>query len=123
MPTYIQPSTIADVLIAEVHHGWTKENGVLAGGANYVRGTVLAKVAGKYQALDPASEVAAAKVPHAVLGNPVDATAGDAPGLVIARGAVVNEASLVWPEGITDAQKADALDYLELRGIVARTVL
>jgi len=42
---------------------------------------------------------------------------------VLARGAVVDVAGLVWPVGATDAQKAAALDELEARGIVARAAL
>ena len=119
MATYVQPYSIADVLTVEVAQGWTKETAILTGGVAYVRGTVLAKVSGKYQALDPAAS-GDGKVAAGVLGDPVDTTAGDAQGLVIARGAVVNLDALGWPAGITDAQKAKALADLDSRGIVAR---
>lgn len=120
MTMYLQPGSIADVLLVEVHQGWTKENGVLLAGSAYVRGEVLAKVAGKYQALDPAATGDAA-VPVGVLGDPVDATLADTRGVVIARGAVVNLNALIWPTAITDVQKAAALAELDARGIVART--
>jgi hypothetical protein len=113
--------TLSDLLLVEVCPGWTKERGTLTGG-NYAFGTVLAKVAGKYQQLAPAG-AGAAKVSFAVLGEDVDASAADAPGVVIARGAVVDADLLVWPAGITDAQKATALTELEARGIVARSAL
>ena len=50
-------------------------------------------------------------------------SAGDKPGVVIARGAVVEASNLVWPAGATDAQKATAITELEARGIVVRTSL
>ncbi|MNG31472.1 hypothetical protein D3C84_1172860 [compost metagenome] len=53
----------------------------------------------------------------------MDATASDQPGVVISRGAVLDLAELAWPEGITEAQKATALDELTALGIVARAAL
>ena len=122
MPTYIQPGTIADVLMLEVAQGWTKEVGVMAAGVAYARGDVLAKVTGKYHIVDPAGSGDAA-IAVGVLGDPVDATAADAKGVIIARGAVVDAAALVYPAGATAPQIALAVAQLESRGIVARAVL
>ena len=83
---------------------------------------MLAKVSGKYQALDFAG-TGAAKKSVAVLIEAVDATAGDKPGLVVSRGAVIDPAELAWPASITESQKATALDELNALGIVARAAL
>ena len=122
MPTYDAPKPLSDLLLAEVHPGWSKDTAPFAAGAVYPQGTVLALVSGKYQALDPAG-TGDAKKSRAVAAETVDATAGDKPGVVIARGAVVEASSLVWPAGSTDAQKATATTELEARGIVVRTSL
>lgn len=122
MPTYTKPKTLGDLLLVEVAPGWTKEKGLLLAGTDYPLGTVLAKVSGKYQALDPAG-TGAVKKAAAVLAVNVDASAGDAPGVVIARGAVVEPTELLWPAGATDPQKATALDELNVLGIVARAAL
>jgi hypothetical protein len=122
MPTYTPPKTLGDLLLVEVAPGWTKETGLLLAGTLYGIGTVLAKVDGKYQALDPVA-VGAAEKAVAVLGEAVDATGADAPGVVIARGAVVDSAELLWPAGITDAEKSIALGELNALGIVARAAL
>lgn len=122
MPVFNQPGTIADVLILEVAQGWTKEVGVMAAGVAYQRGDVLAKVSGKYHIVDPAGAGDAA-IAVGVLGDPVDATAADAKGVVIARGAVVDAAALIYPTGTTAPQIAAAVAQLESRGIVARAVL
>jgi len=122
MATFNQPKDLGDLLLVEVSPGWTKEKAVLLAGTDYPLGQVLAKAAGKYQALNPAGADGAEKA-AAVLGEHVDATAGDKSGVVIARGAVVTLAELAWPAGITEAQKTAALDELNALGIVARAAL
>jgi len=122
MSTHTLPKQLGDLLLVEVSPGWTKQKGLLLLGAVYAIGTVLALVDGKYQALDPVGEGAAEKA-VAVLGEAVDATAADTSGVVIARGAVVDSAELLWPAGITDAEKAIALDQLNALGIVAPAAL
>lgn len=122
MPTYTPPKTLGDLLLVEVAPGWTKEKGLLTLGVNYPMGTVLAKVSGKYQVLDLAGAGTANKA-VVVLAENVDATAADTPGVVIARGAVVESVELLWPAGITDPQKVTALDELNALGIIARAAL
>ncbi|UVM52206.1 MULTISPECIES: head decoration protein [unclassified Pseudomonas] len=122
MATFTQPKDPGDLLLVEVCPGWTKDKVTLLGGVNYAFGQVLAKVSGKYQVVDLAG-TGAAKKSVAVLIEAVDATASDQPGVVISRGAVVDLAELTWPVGITEAQKATALDELNALGIVARTAL
>lgn len=121
--TFTQPKTLAAVLLLEVKPGWTKQKVLLKAGAAYALGTVLAIDANKkFVHLDPADD-GSEKVAVAVLGEAVDATDGDATGVAIKRGAVVDLTELVWPAGITAPQKAAALDQLEVVGIVAETPL
>lgn len=122
MATYTPNKTLGDLLLVEVAPGWTKGKGTLLAGTSYALGQVLAKVAGKYQVLDPAG-TGAAKKAVAVLCEAVDATAGDAPAVLIERGAVVEVTELAWPAGITEPQKATALDELTALGIVPRASL
>ena len=120
--TFNQPKDLGDLLLVQVSAGWSKDRVTLLGGSDYALGQVLAKVAHKYQALDP-SGAGPAKKAVAVLAERVDASAGDAPAVVIARGAVVARAELVWPAGITEPQQTAALDELNALGIVARATL
>lgn len=122
MPTFTPKKTLGDLLLVEVAPGWTKEKATLLAGTDYPLGTVLSKLAGKYQALDPAAVDGTEKA-VAVLGERVDATAADAPGVVIARGATLELNELVWPADITEPQKATALAELNTLGIVARAAL
>jgi len=122
MATFNQPKDPGDLLLVEVCPGWTKDKATLAGGAHYSFGQVLAKASGKYWVLDVAG-TGAAKKAAAVLIEAVDATAGDQPGVVIARGATIDVTELAWADGITEAQKTTALDELNALGIVARAAL
>ncbi|TDV42900.1 bacteriophage lambda head decoration protein D [Pseudomonas helmanticensis] len=122
MATFNQPKDLGDLLLVHVSPGWTKDRITLLGGSDYALGQVLANVAGKYQALDPAGAGPANKS-VAVLAEHIDASAGDTPAVVIARGAVLALPELVWPPGITEPQKAAALDDLNAQGIVARATL
>ena len=57
-----------------------------------------------------------------VLAFGVDATTGDRDdALLIARHAIVASHALVWPAGITPAQKATAIAQLTARGVLVRT--
>ena len=122
MSTQIQPKTIGDLLVLEVKPGWSKERGMLAAGSIHLFGTVLALVGGVYKSFDP-DAVDGSEKAHAVLAEEVDATAAAAPGVVIARGAVLDAEALVWPVGITAPEKAAALVQLEARGIITRILL
>ncbi|MER8591453.1 head decoration protein [Mesorhizobium sp. M1182] len=74
----------------------------------------------QYVAYNPAgtdgSEVAAAIALYPAV-TPADATAAIA---IIARSAEVNGHQLEWPAGIAAADKADAVQALEARGIIIR---
>lgn len=74
---------------------------------------------GKVKALTPAA-VDGSQDAYGILGASVDASGGDLPGFAIVRIAVAKDAGLVWPGGITAAQKAAALAQLEAKHIVAR---
>jgi hypothetical protein len=112
---------ITDLVLVEVNPAWSREVVTITGSA-VQRLEVLALVAGKYQQIDFAGEGAAA-VAVALAYEAVDASEADAKGVVLARGAVVDVASIVWPAGATDVQKAAALAQLEARGLVARAAL
>ncbi|MGO1000840.1 head decoration protein [Lysobacter sp. CA196] len=123
MTAFTQPKNLSDLLLTEVAVGWTKQIGRFASGAEVPLGAVLALVDGVFQPLDPGSANAAAKKAYGVLAETLRASESTRKGTVVARGATVNEAALVWPGAITAPQKAAATAELEARGIVARAVL
>lgn len=119
-----EKNTLGDVLLAEVLPAWTRQTGTLAdqAGVDVPVGTVLAKVTGKYQPVNFGGS-GGAEVAVAVLAESKLAHNDDGPAVVIARGAVVNAAGLVWPAGATSPNKATGTAALEAAGIVVRTAL
>lgn len=79
----------------------------------------VAEGSGEHAQLDPdgndGSETAAA-----VLYADVDATDAAAEAVLIVRDAEIVTSELVWPDGITDNQKATALAQLKALGLIAR---
>lgn len=118
--------TDTDVVVDEGHNRFSRDEDILAAGSGAVAcGTVLGRVSaagaskGKFKPLDPAAtdgtQRAAAIILHFALADNADATIVN----LKRRAQVVNHA-LVWPEGITDGQKLEALEHLEAFGIIAR---
>lgn len=122
MTTFTLPKQLSDLLLIEVAPGWTKQRVTLLAGTDYPLGTVLSRLDGKFQPLATGASDGA-EVAVAVLAEAVDATAGDKPGLAIARGAVVALDELVWPASIGEPEKSLALATLNALGIVTHTAL
>lgn len=99
----------------------SRENIVVAAGANLVPGTVLGKVtaSGKYVAHAPAAADGSQNAAAIVLTDAPAATA-DARVAAIVRGAEVNGNLLVWNGSITAPQKTTAVNALAALGILVR---
>lgn len=121
-----QKNTLADLLLVEVHRGWSRQTLVVGdqAGAAVPFATVLGKVtaSGVYVPLAPAAEDGSQNA-AAILLDDLPAVSDDTRAAALRRGAVVNPAALVWPAGITGAQKSAALALLEVNGIIAQPVL
>jgi hypothetical protein len=93
------------------------------GATDFVAGdrftVTVAEGSGKYKEYNPAN-TDGSQVASAILIDFADATAGDCPGVVIARHAEVNKAELIWFTGANDAQKEAGLTELRLYDIIAR---
>lgn len=109
-------NTLGDLLLVEINPAWTRQISPITG-TKLPMGTVLAKLADKYQRIDFAG-AGGAEVAAAVLAEDIDASAGDVRGVIIKRGAVVASDALVWPSGVTAPQKTGALAQLEALGVV-----
>ncbi|TCS71987.1 bacteriophage lambda head decoration protein D [Sulfuritortus calidifontis] len=122
MPTLTQAPTLGDLLKYEAPNLYSRERSTVAAGQYLPLGAVVGRMAatGKLKALDP-SAADGTEVAAGVLGNAVDATLIDREdAILIARHAIVARGALVWPAGITAAQKAAAIAQLEARGILVR---
>lgn len=114
---YLPPLTVAAAYVS------THINLTVADGANdWDIGDIIhvTVTGGDYEALDPAATTGE-QTAAAILFGAVDASVADAAGVALVRGpATVKATELVWPEGISDANKAIALAKLAKAGIVAR---
>jgi hypothetical protein len=122
MPAIHSRNTLGDLLKFEGPQLYSRDTGTLAAGQNLSLGTVLARRTsdGKLLAVDPAASDGS-EVAVSVLAADCDATLIDRDdALVIARLAIVARSALLWPAGITLAQKAAALGQLDARGILVR---
>jgi len=129
MAPLVKPPSEGDLLKLDLDKNYTREVVTLLAGTNYALGAVLGQFTaganeGKY-ALSPnaaADPDVGNQTAAAVLIQAVDASEGDATGVVIRRGpAIVARGMLVFDATIDDADKRAAkIAQLTALGIVAR---
>jgi hypothetical protein len=123
MTTLTEGKHAGGFLVWETSRDYTRETVTIASGAGKLEpGTVLGKITtgGKYTGLAPAATNGSQNA-VGILWAGVDASAVDAPGVVVLRGpALVNQHELVWPDGATEAQITAATTSLAALGIILR---
>ena len=122
MPALTEAKNLGDLLKYEAPNLYSRDRVTVASGQNLALGTVVGSVTatGKVKGLDPSASDGS-EIPSGVLLGAIDARLADRPdGLIVARHAVVAETALVWPSGITPAEKNAALATLKSLGILAR---
>ncbi|MDP2167973.1 MAG: head decoration protein [Thermodesulfovibrionales bacterium] len=75
---------------------------------------------GKVKILTPAA-VDGTQNAYGIIIGAVDASGGDLAGVAVVRDAVLKDAGMVWPGGITAGQKTTALAELDARHVTVRT--
>ncbi|MBF0354961.1 MAG: head decoration protein [Alphaproteobacteria bacterium] len=127
MPVLVAPPTLGDLLKFELNASFNREAVTLKAGTAYPLGAVLGRItaSGKYR-FSSAAEVVGdegAESAVAVLLVAVDASAGDATGLIAARGPVIlSEAALVFDASVDQlAEKDVKKTQLAALGLVTRT--
>ncbi len=114
---------LPDLTVGQAYAGDHVNLTIADGAADFAVGdkfTIDVSGDGKAVALDPAA-VDGTHEAHGIMGIDVTAPDGtDADGLAIVRDAILADHALVWPTGITAAQKTAALADLEARGILVR---
>ena len=121
MPALNESNSLGDLLKYEAPNLFSREGITVGAGANLTLGTVLGRVtaSGKYVILAPAASDGSQTAAAVLLGDAAAASA-DAKGLILARHGIVADHALVWPGGITNAQKTTAIGQLEVKGILVR---
>lgn len=121
MPELIEGKHAGEFIAYEAPHYMSREEVTVLSGESVVVGEVVGKVtaSGKVVPLAPAA-VDGSEVAFGIMVDAVDASAADADGIVINYHAVVQDADLTWPAGITDVQKATAIAELRKSGVQVR---
>lgn len=122
MPVVMQGLNLGDLLKYEAPNLYSRERVTLEAGQNLALGAVLGMItaSGHVKKLDPS---ATDGTHHAcgVLMQDCDATLAEREdALMIARHAVLAHHALAWPEGITQAEQAAALNQLKSLGVLVR---
>jgi hypothetical protein len=121
----IMQSTEGQFLKYEEEQGYSRDDVIVASGQNIAVGEVVGRVtaSGKIAAFDPAANDGTQNAIGVSL-SAVDATAGDKPGVIVARQAiVVDRDNLVWGGAPTNAQKDAAIAQLKALGILSRATV
>ncbi len=123
MPSIQEPLNLGDLLKYEAPNLYSRDLATVAAGQSLLLGTVVGRdpATGKLSPIAPSAVDSSAEA-VGVLATDIDATLIDREdALLIARHAMVASQSLVWPAGITPAQKAAAILQLQARGVLVRT--
>ena len=122
MTAIAQPQTLGDLLKYEAPNLYSRETDTVTAGQKLALGTVVGRdtTSSKLKSFDP-DATDGSEIAIGVLAGDVDATLIDRDdALVIARHAIVARGALVWPTGISAAQKAAAIAQLTFLGVLVR---
>jgi len=125
MPVFTETNRLGDVLKREFDPLLNRETVTLNAGQNLLCGAVLGRItaSGKFT-LHNAGAADGSQNAAAVLLFDTNASGGDTPAVVLARGpAVVSNNALIFAGGITAPQRATAVSALAALGIVARAAI
>lgn len=123
MPVIQESKNLGDLLKYEAPNLYSRDQVIVASGQNLALGAVVGRVTttGKLKVLAPAA-TDGTEVAVGILAGDINASTGDRDdGVLIARHALVASHAIVWPAGITSAQKTTAIAQLEARGVLIRT--
>ena len=121
MPVQNEGNYLGDWLKHEEDNLYSRDKVTVVSGQNLKTGTVVGIITAsrKVTQLAPAAADGSEKAAGVLLLD-VDASAADAPGVIIARHAICSKAGLVWPSDATEVQKALGITQLNALGILVR---
>jgi hypothetical protein len=121
-PVFTEGLNLGDLLKYEAPNLYSRDQVTVAAGQVLALGAVVGVVtaSSKVKAVDP-SATDGSQTSAGVLIQAVDANLADRDdGLIVARHAIVADHALVWPTGITVAEKKSASAQLKALGILVR---
>ncbi len=121
-PVFTEGLNLGDLLKYEAPNLYSRDQVTVAAGQVLALGAVVGVItaSSKVKVVDP-SATDGSEVAAGVLLQAVDANLADRDdGLIVARHAIVADHALVWPTGITVAEKKSAVAQLKALGILVR---
>jgi hypothetical protein len=121
-PVFTEGLNLGDLLKYEAPNLYSRDQVTVAAGQVLALGAVVGVItaSSKVKVVDP-SATDGSEVAAGVLIQAVDANLADRDdGLIVARHAIVADHALVWPTGITVAEKKSAIAQLKALGILVR---
>jgi hypothetical protein len=121
-PVFTEGLNLGDLLKYEAPNLYSRDQVTVAAGQVLALGAVVGVITAnsKVKAVDP-SATDGSQTAAGVLIQAVDANLADRDdGLIVARHAIVADHALVWPTGITVAEKKSASAQLKALGILVR---
>ncbi len=121
-PVFTEGLNLGDLLKYEAPNLYSRDQVTVATGQVLALGAVVGVItaSSKVKVVDP-SATDGSEVAAGVLIQAVDANLADRDdGLIVARHAIVADHALVWPTGITVAEKKSAIAQLKALGILVR---
>lgn len=119
MTTKTEKGYPGEGIFSEANGNRSRESVIVADGQTLKANQIVATVANKVVALNPVA-VDGSEAATGMLFADVTASGADARGVAIVRDAELQEDAIVWPDGITDPQKAVAITELEALGLIIR---
>lgn len=121
-PVFTEGLNLGDLLKYEAPNLYSRDQVTVAAGQVLALGAVVGVItaSSKVKAVDP-SATDGSQAAAGILIQAVDANLADRDdGLIVARHAIVADHALVWPTGITIAEKKSASAQLKALGILVR---
>jgi len=111
-----------EFIISEGNGTYSREAITVVSGQNLAAGTVVGKItaSGKYTAYDDDLSAGTGDAAAGILYAAVDASGGDAPGVIICRQAEVADSLLVWASTNDSGDKTAGKADLAALGIIIR---
>lgn len=125
-PALSETNNLGDLLKYEAPNLYSREQLPVASGQTLALGAVIGITTstGKTKAVDPSAtdgtQFAAGVLLQGVDASGSASTSAPVTGIAVVRHAIVADHALVWPTGITAAEKLAALQQLQNLGVLAR---
>ncbi|WP_353289420.1 head decoration protein [Wolbachia endosymbiont (group A) of Paraperithous gnathaulax] len=119
MTCITEQNNLGDLLKYEASSLYSRDQITVAKGQNLKLGTVVSRDKDNMIRIINPTATDGTQTAIGVIASDVNAKE-NSKGVIIARGAMLADHAIVWPTGITEEQKAAAINQLEARGIIIR---